>query len=78
MTGTPASAISFFAASFSPIAVMLAGAGPTQINPASITACAIGNVDPDDAVSRIWPYLGALLAGTIIVAGFPWLSIGFL
>jgi len=42
------------------------------------TACAIGNVDPDVAVSRIWPYLGALLVGTIIVAGFPWLSIGFL
>ena len=35
------------------------------------TACAIGNVDPDDAVSRIWPYLGALLIGTIIVALFP-------
>jgi TRAP-type C4-dicarboxylate transport system permease large subunit len=30
------------------------------------TACAIGNVDPNDAV------------GTIIVAAFPWLSIGFL
>ena len=42
------------------------------------TACAIGNVDPDEAVSRIWPYLGALLIGTIIVAAFPWLSIGFL
>ena len=42
------------------------------------TACAIGNVDPDDAVARIWPYLGALLIGTIVVAAFPWLSIGFL
>ena len=42
------------------------------------TACAIGNVDPDDAVSRVWPYLGALLIGTIIVAAVPWLSIGFL
>lgn len=42
------------------------------------TACAIGNVDPDEAVSRVWPYLGALLIGTIIVAIFPWLSIGFL
>ena len=42
------------------------------------TACAIGNVDPDDAVARVWPYLGALLIGTIIVAAFPWLSIGFL
>jgi len=42
------------------------------------TACAIGNVDPDEAVSRIWPYLGALLIGTIVVAAIPWLSIGFL
>jgi tripartite ATP-independent transporter DctM subunit len=42
------------------------------------TACAIGNVDPDEAVSRVWPYLGALLIGTIVVAVFPWLSIGFL
>jgi tripartite ATP-independent transporter DctM subunit len=42
------------------------------------TACAIGNVDPDDAVAAVWPYLGALLVGTIIVAAFPWLSIGFL
>jgi tripartite ATP-independent transporter DctM subunit len=42
------------------------------------TACAIGKVDPDEAVSSVWPYLGALLIGTIIVAAFPWLSIGFL
>ncbi len=42
------------------------------------TACAIGNVDPDEAVSRVWPYLGALLVGTIVVAAFPWLSTGFL
>jgi tripartite ATP-independent transporter DctM subunit len=42
------------------------------------TACAIGNVDPDEAVSRVWPYLAALLIGTIVVAAFPWLSIGFL
>jgi tripartite ATP-independent transporter DctM subunit len=42
------------------------------------TACAIGNVDPDEAVSSVWPYLAALLVGTIIVAAVPWLSIGFL
>jgi tripartite ATP-independent transporter DctM subunit len=42
------------------------------------TACAIGKVDPDEAVSSVWPYLGALLIGTIIVAVLPWLSIGFL
>jgi tripartite ATP-independent transporter DctM subunit len=42
------------------------------------TACAIGNVDPDEAMTRIWPYLGALLIGVTIVAAVPWLSIGFL
>ena len=42
------------------------------------TACAIGNVDPDEAMSRIWPYLGALLIGVIVVAAVPWISIGFL
>ena len=42
------------------------------------TACAIGNVDPDEAVSSVWPYLAALLVGTIGVAAVPWLSIGFL
>jgi tripartite ATP-independent transporter DctM subunit len=42
------------------------------------TACAIGNVDPDEAMTRIWPYLGALLVGVVIVAAAPWLSTGFL
>src|SRR3990172_4777935 len=42
------------------------------------TACAIGNVDPDEAMSRIWPYLGALLIGVIVVAAVPWISVGFL
>ncbi|HEU4378184.1 MAG TPA: TRAP transporter large permease subunit [Hyphomicrobiaceae bacterium] len=42
------------------------------------TACAIGNVDPDEAMSRIWPYLGALLIGVVVVAAIPWISIGFL
>jgi TRAP-type C4-dicarboxylate transport system permease large subunit len=42
------------------------------------TACAIGRVEPDEAMGRIWPYLGALLAAVIIVAAVPWLSTGFL
>jgi tripartite ATP-independent transporter DctM subunit len=42
------------------------------------TACAIGNVDPDEAMARIWPYLGALLIGVIVIAAVPWISIGFL
>jgi TRAP-type C4-dicarboxylate transport system permease large subunit len=41
-------------------------------------ACAIGRVDPDEGMRRIWPYLAALFIGLLIVAVFPWLSIGFL
>ncbi|MDE2095282.1 MAG: TRAP transporter large permease subunit, partial [Burkholderiales bacterium] len=41
-------------------------------------ACTIGRVHPDVAVRRIWPYLGALLVGLLIVAFVPWLSIGLL
>jgi tripartite ATP-independent transporter DctM subunit len=41
-------------------------------------ACAIGRVPPDEAVGRMWPYLGALLAAVILVAAIPWISIGFL
>jgi tripartite ATP-independent transporter DctM subunit len=41
-------------------------------------ACTIGRVHPDMAVRRIWPYLGALLAGLLIVAFVPWFSIGLL
>ena len=41
-------------------------------------ACAIGRVDPADGINPIWGYLLALIAGLIIVAAFPWISIGFL
>ena len=41
-------------------------------------ACAIGRVDPAQGVRPIWGYLLALLIGLIIVAVFPWISIGFL
>ena len=42
------------------------------------SACAIGRVSPDAAMRRIWPYLLAVLAGLVVVAAVPWLSIGFL
>jgi TRAP-type C4-dicarboxylate transport system permease large subunit len=35
-------------------------------------------VHPDVAVRRIWPYLGVLLVGVLIVAFVPWFSIGLL
>ena len=42
------------------------------------SACAIGRVSPDAAMRKIWPYMGALLAGLLLVAAIPWLSTGFL
>jgi tripartite ATP-independent transporter DctM subunit len=41
-------------------------------------ACAIGRVDPAEGVRPIWGYLLALMVGLIVVAMFPWISIGFL
>ena len=41
-------------------------------------ACAIGRISSDDALWRIWPYIGALVIALAIVAAIPWLSIGFL
>jgi tripartite ATP-independent transporter DctM subunit len=41
-------------------------------------ACAIGRVNPDVGVRPIIGYMIALLIGIIIVAVFPWISIGFL
>jgi tripartite ATP-independent transporter DctM subunit len=41
-------------------------------------ACAIGRVNPDEAMGRIWPYLAALLVALVVVAFVPWFSIGFL
>jgi tripartite ATP-independent transporter DctM subunit len=41
-------------------------------------ACAIGDVNPDLAMKRVWPYLGALLVALLVIAAFPWLSVGFL
>src|SRR5258707_1470888 len=41
-------------------------------------ACAIGRVDPAEGIRPIWGYLLALMIGLVIVAVFPWISIGFL
>lgn len=42
------------------------------------TACAVSTIHPDAGLRRIWPYLGALLIGTIIIAFVPWVSLAFL
>ncbi|KFI24742.1 membrane protein [Haematobacter missouriensis] len=41
-------------------------------------ACKIGNVPPDAAMGAIWPYLGALFIGLVIIAAVPWFSLAFL
>jgi tripartite ATP-independent transporter DctM subunit len=42
------------------------------------SACAIGGVDPDKGMRRIWPYLGLLLIAIIVVAAVPAISTCFL
>jgi tripartite ATP-independent transporter DctM subunit len=42
------------------------------------TACAISRIDPSEGMLRIWPYLGVLIVGVVIVAAVPWISTGFL
>lgn len=39
-------------------------------------ACIIGRVPPEAGLRRIWPYLGALTVGLLVVAAVPWLSTG--
>ncbi|MEB0055963.1 TRAP transporter large permease subunit [Variovorax sp. LG9.2] len=41
-------------------------------------ACAVSKVDPGDGIKYIGGYIVALLVGLILVAAFPWFSIGFL
>jgi tripartite ATP-independent transporter DctM subunit len=41
-------------------------------------ACAIGRVNPDNAMRHIWPYLAALFVALVLIAAVPWISIGFL
>ena len=41
-------------------------------------ACAISKVDPSEGIRAIGGYVLALMAGLLIVAAFPWFSIGFL
>ncbi len=41
-------------------------------------ACIVGRVPPERGLRRIWPYLGALTAGIVVIALVPWLSTGFI
>ncbi len=41
-------------------------------------ACKIGNVSPDEAMKAIWPYIGALMIGLLVIAAVPYFSTAFL
>ncbi|WP_197979884.1 TRAP transporter large permease subunit [Pseudomonas coleopterorum] len=41
-------------------------------------ACAISKTPSDHVIRRVWGYLAALVVALVIVACFPWISIGFL
>ena len=41
-------------------------------------ACAIGKVNPDLAMKKVWAYLGALFVALVLIAAVPWISTGFL
>lgn len=41
-------------------------------------ACKIGNVSPDQAMRAIWPYIGALMVGLVLIATVPFFSTAFL
>ncbi len=41
-------------------------------------ACKIGNVSPDEAMKAIWPYIGALMIGLLVIAAVPYFSTALL
>ncbi len=41
-------------------------------------SCLIARTSSDQALTRIWPYMGALVIALVLVAAIPWLSTGFL
>ena len=42
------------------------------------TACAVSRVDTSAGLRPLIPYMVMLVLGVILVAGIPWISIGFL
>lgn len=41
-------------------------------------ACAVGRVQPDQAIAHVWPHIAALLVALLLLIVFPWISIGLL
>ena len=62
------------------VAVLAMGVGlfAPPVGVGYYAACVIGRVAPDAGMRRIWPYLGAVVAGLLLVAAVPWLATGFL
>ncbi|HET9018066.1 MAG TPA: TRAP transporter large permease, partial [Acetobacteraceae bacterium] len=62
------------------VAVLAMGVGlfAPPVGVGYYAACVIGRVAPDVGMRRIWPYLGAVVVGLLIVAAIPWLATGFL
>jgi tripartite ATP-independent transporter DctM subunit len=60
------------------VAVMAMGVGlfAPPFGVGFYTACAIGRVNPMDAMKAIWPYLAVLFIGVVLVACIPWLTTG--
>jgi tripartite ATP-independent transporter DctM subunit len=38
--------------------------------------CLIGRASSDESIGRVWPYMLALVLALIVVAAFPWLTVG--
>lgn len=38
--------------------------------------CLIGRATSDESIGRVWPYMLTLVVALIVVAAFPWLTVG--
>ena len=38
-------------------------------------ACSIARISPDAGLKRIWPYVGALFVGLLLIAAVPWITL---
>ena len=65
---------------YSIVAVMAMGIGlfTPPFGVGFYAACAIGQTPPNEVIPKIWPYVAALLAALVLIAVFPWLSVGLL
>jgi tripartite ATP-independent transporter DctM subunit len=62
------------------VAVMAMGVGlfAPPFGVGYYATCAIARAEPDDVMKHIWPYLGVLAVGVVLVTLVPWITTGFL